>query len=77
MDQKMIPNCNWSLRQLTSAIDKKSEKSAMFAGNVVLNNFSSLSEAEYTASGKIVKEYLTKNGRNWADSLVKGKNSAL
>ncbi|MBO7412367.1 MAG: glycoside hydrolase family 5 protein [Fibrobacter sp.] len=75
MDQKMIPNCNWSLRQLTSAIDKKSEKSAMFAGNVVLNNFSSLSEAEYTASGKIVKEYLTKNGRNWADSLVKGKNS--
>ena len=75
MDQKQIPNCNWSLRQLTSAIDKKSEKSAMFAGDAVLNNFNALSGAEYTSSGKIVKEYLTKNGRNWADSLVKGKNT--
>ncbi len=75
MDQKQIPNCNWSLRQQTSSIDKKSEQSAMFEGSEVLNNFNALSGASYTASGKIVKEYLTKNGRNWADSLVKGKNS--
>jgi endoglucanase len=75
MDQKQIPNCNWSLRQKTSAIDKKSEQSAMFEGNEVLNNFNALSGASYTTSGQIVKEYLTKNGRNWADSLVKGKNT--
>ena len=75
MDQKQIPNCNWSLRQKTSAIDKKSEQSAMFDGNEVLNNFNALSGASYTTSGQIVKEYLTKNGRNWADSLVKGKNT--
>ena len=75
MDQKQIPNCNWSLRQQTSSIDKKSEQSAMFAGDAVLNNFNALSGASYTTSGSIVKEYLTKNGRNWADSLVKGKNT--
>jgi len=75
MDQKQIPNCNWSLRQMTSAIDKKSEQSAMFEGDEVLNNANALSGASYTTSGKIVKEYLTKNGRNWADSLVKGKNT--
>lgn len=75
MDQNQIPNCNWSLRQQTSAIDKKSEQSAMFEGNEVLNNFNALSGAKYTTSGNIVKEYLTKNGRNWADSLIKGKNT--
>ena len=75
MDQKQIPNCNWSFRQYTSSADNKSEQSAMFEGSVPLNNYSSLSSATYTASGKIVKEYLTSNGRNWADSLVKGKNT--
>ena len=75
MDQKMIPNCNWSFRQLTSATDNKSEKSAMFEGKQPLNNYGLLSSATYTTSGNIVKEYLTKNGRNWADSLVKGKNT--
>lgn len=75
MDQKQIPNCNWSFRQYTSNMDNKSEKSAMFEGTKVLNNYATLSEAKYTTSGNIVKEYLTKNGRNWADSLVKAKNS--
>ena len=75
MDQKQIPNCNWSLRQYTSTMDNKSEKSAIFEGSQTLNNYSALSSAKFTTSGNIVKEYLTKNGRNWADSLVKSKNT--
>lgn len=75
MDQKLIPNCNWSLRQQTSAVDGKSEKSAMFAGSTNLVTYNELSSAKYTTSGEIVKSYLTKNARTWADSLVKGKNS--
>lgn len=75
MDQKMIPNCNWSLRQATSSIDKKSEQSAIFAGSEPLLSLTELNSATYSASGTIVKNYLTKNARNWADSLVKGKNT--
>jgi len=76
MDQNNIPNCNWSLRQQTSAVDKKSEKSAIFAGDTPLITAAALDAATYTSSGNIVKEYLTKNGRSWADSLVKGKSGS-
>lgn len=75
MDQKLIPNCNWSLRQQTSAVDNKSEQSAMFSGSKNLTTYNDLSSATYTTSGSLVKSYLTKNARSWADSLVKGKNT--
>jgi len=75
MDQNNIPNCNWSLRQLTSDVDQKSEKSAIFAGDRSLITAAALDAATYTASGNFIKSYLTKNARSWADSLVKGKNT--
>lgn len=75
MDEKQIPNCNWSLRQLTSAINNKSEKSALFSGSKNLVTFNDLSSATYTSSGNIVKSYLTKNARDWPTMLVKGKNT--
>lgn len=75
MDQNNISNCNWSLRQQTSNIDKKSEKSAIFNGETPLTTISALSEATYTSSGKIIKEYLEKNARSWPDSIIKGKNT--
>ena len=75
MDQNNIPNCNWSLRQQTSDVDQKSEKSAIFAGNKSLITAAALDAATYTASGNFIKSYLTKNARSWADSLVKGKNT--
>ena len=75
MDQKQIPNCNWSLRQQTSDVDQKSEKSAIFAGEKPLITAAALDAATYTTSGNIIKSYLTKNARSWADSLVKGKNT--
>lgn len=71
MDQKMIPNCNWSLRQQTSNIDDKSEKSAIFSGNKPLINANELSSATYTSSGNLIKSYLTKNARSWPDSITK------
>lgn len=75
MDQNNIPNCNWSLRQLKSDVDQKSEKSAIFAGEKSLRTTAQLDAASYTASGEFVKSYLTKNARSWVDSLVKGKNT--
>ena len=74
MDQNNIPNCNWSLRQQTSDVDQKSEKSAIFAGDRSLITAAALDAATYTSSGNIIKSYLTKNARSWADSLVKGKS---
>lgn len=76
MDQKQIPNCNWSLRQQTSDVDQKSEKSAIFAGEKSLITAAALDAASYTTSGNIVKSYLTKNARSWVDSLVKGKSGS-
>ena len=69
MDQNNIPNCNWSLRQQTSDVDQKSEKSAIFAGDRSLITAAALDAATYTTSGNIIKSYLTKNARSWADSL--------
>ena len=76
MDQNNIPNCNWSLRQQTSDVDQKSEKSAIFAGAKSLTTAAELDAATYTSSGNIIKSYLTKNARSWADSLVKGKSGS-
>ena len=76
MDQNMIPNCNWSLRQQTSDVDKKSEKSAIFAGDKSLITAAALDAATLTSSGSIIKSYLTKNARAWADSIVKGKSGS-
>ena len=76
MDQNNIPNCNWSLRQQTSDVDQKSEKSAIFAGEKSLTTAAALDAATYTSSGNIIKSYLTKNARSWADSLVKGKSGS-
>ena len=75
MDQKLIPNCNWSFRQYTSHTDKKSEKSAFFDGSTVLSSEQDMSKATLTASGEIVKKYLTSHKRAWADSVTKGKRS--
>ena len=76
MDQNNIPNCNWSLRQQTSDVDQKSEKSAIFSGDKSLTTAAALDAASLTSSGKITKDYLTKNARSWADSLVKGKSGS-
>ena len=75
MDQNSIPNCNWSLRQQTSDVDQKSEKSAIFNGDKALTTAAALDAATYTSSGTIIKNYLTTNARSWADSLTKGKNT--
>lgn len=76
MDQNSIPNCNWSLRQQTSDVDQKSEKSAIFAGDKSLITAAALDAATYTTSGSIIKSYLTKNARSWADSITKGKSGS-
>ena len=75
MDEKQIPNCNWSLRHET--VGDKNEASAMFAGSKVLNSKAALDAASYSTSGSLVKSYLTKhkNDRNWAELLVAGKNT--
>lgn len=75
MDQKLIPNCNWSLRQETSAINKKSEKSALLSGSTNLVTFNDLKAATFTTSGSIVKSYLSQNARDWPSMLVKSKNT--
>ena len=76
MDQNNIPNCNWSLRQQTSDVDQKSEKSAIFAGDKSLVTAAALDAATYTTSGNIIRSYLIKNARSWVDSLVQGKSGA-
>ncbi len=73
MDQKMLPNCNWSFRHNT--IGTSVENSAMFNSSSALNNSSLLDAASYTESGKFVKDYLVKNKRNWADIITAGKRS--
>ena len=74
MDEKQIPNCNWSLRH--ESIGGKNEASAMFSGNTLLNSKDALNRASYTTSGGLVKSYLTKhNNKSWADSLTAGKNT--
>ncbi|WP_298769771.1 cellulase family glycosylhydrolase [uncultured Fibrobacter sp.] len=77
MDNNNISNCNWSLRHTQSAYSKdgKVETSAIFDGTENLNTVALLNGATYSESGKLVKAYLQKHARTWADSLVKGKNT--
>lgn len=72
MDQKSIPNCNWSLRH--STVGGESEASAMFNGSTVLNSKAALDKASYSISGTIVKKYLTSNSRvgKWEDVITAG-----
>ena len=60
MDQNMIPNCNWSLRQQTSDVDQKSEKSAIFAGDKSLITAAALDAAISSGSTEETKESLAK-----------------
>lgn len=77
MESNKISNCNWSLRHATSDLTgtEKTEASAMFDGNTVLKTQEALSNASFTTSGTLVKNYLTaySRGNTWADSLVVGK----
>lgn len=77
MDKNMISSCNWSLRQVQSEENGtiKNETSAMFDGKTELTSKALLDAAKFSTSGSIVKSYLTKNARPWADYLVKGKNT--
>ena len=80
MDQNMIPNCNWSLRQVKNppyygVESDQSVPSAIFDGNDTLNTVNKLNNAIYSASGTLVKDYLVANARSWVDSLLKGKNT--
>lgn len=76
MDQNNISNCNWSLRQYRSTVDNSEEGSAIFDGSENLTTQEALNNASYTASGTIVKNYLQKHIRPWADSLVAGKSGS-
>lgn len=75
MEENQVSNCNWSLRQSTSSVDNSSEQSALFAGSTFLTRKADLESAEFSASGKIVSEYLKKHRGSWEDSLVAGKHS--
>lgn len=75
MEANKISNCNWSFRQYTSSVDNKSEQSAMFAGSDFLTSQEDLNNASYTASGTIVKNYLTSHKSAWEDSLIAGNIS--
>lgn len=75
METNKISNCNWSFRQYTSSVDNKSEQSAMFAGSDFLTSQEALNNASYTASGTIVKNYLTSHKSAWEDSLIAGNTS--
>lgn len=75
MEANKISNCNWSFRQYTSSVDNKSEQSALFAGSDFLTSQEALNNASYTASGTIVKNYLTSHKSAWEDSLIAGNTS--
>ncbi len=72
METNKISNCNWSFRQYTSSVDNSSEQSALFAGSNFLTSQEALNNASYTASGTIVKNYLTSHKSAWEDSLIAG-----
>lgn len=75
METNKISNCNWSLRQYTSTVDDSTEGSAIFDGSEVLRTQEALDNASYTASGTIVKNYLTQYASSWTDSLISGNTS--
>lgn len=67
METNKISNCNWSLRAVGSkyAVNNKQETSAMFSGSDDLNTIGKLNSASYSESGKLVKDYLSKNATDW------------
>lgn len=75
MEANRLSNCNWSLRQETNPIDNTTEGSAIFSGSAFLTNAEDLSNATYTSSGTLVKNYLTTHKSSWADSLIAGSTS--
>lgn len=75
MEENKISNCNWSFRQFKSSVDNSSEQSAIFAGDNFLTSQEALNNASYTASGTIVKNYLTSHKSAWEDSLIAGSAS--
>lgn len=72
MEANKISNCNWSFRQYKSSVDNSSEQSAIFDGDNFLTSQEALSNASYTTSGTIVKNYLTSHKSAWEDSLIAG-----
>lgn len=75
METNKISNCNWSLRQVGGNDDGKQETSAIFDGDAELTSRNALDNARFSASGSIVKSYLTKYARNWADLVTAGKHT--
>lgn len=75
MEANHLSNCNWSLRQETNPIDNTTEGSAIFSGSAFLTNAEDLSNATYTSSGTLVKNYLTTHKSSWADSLIAGNTN--
>jgi len=77
MDKNNVSSCNWSLRQVKSTENGtvKNETSAFFDGDVELTSKALLDAATPSTSGKIVKAYLTKSARNWAELATTGKRS--
>ncbi|MCF0220889.1 MAG: glycoside hydrolase family 5 protein [Fibrobacter sp.] len=75
MDNNNISNCNWSLRQVNSAYNDKSETSAIFDGSTELTTKTLLNNATLSTSGKMVVDYLKKNAQDWTSKLVEGKNT--
>lgn len=72
METHRLSNCNWSLRQSISPQNNESETSAIFTGSTPLTTKKALSEASYSTSGNIVKNYLKQYAGSWNDSLTKG-----
>ncbi len=76
MEQNRVSNCNWSVRQTVNSLNPdKTELSSIFSGSSNLTTKAALSSASYSASGTIVKNYLTSYASSWADSLTKGYRS--
>lgn len=75
MESNKISNCNWSLRQVGGNEDGKQETSAIFAGDDELTSRKALDAATFSASGKIVADYLKKYARNWPDLITTGKRT--
>lgn len=73
METNKISNCNWSLRAVGSkyAVNNKQETSAMFSGSDDLNTIGKLNSASYSESGKLVKDYLSKNATDWPSLFAK------
>jgi hypothetical protein len=76
MEQNKVSNCNWSVRQTVNSLNpEKTETSSIFSGSSNLTTKAALSSATYSASGTLVKNYLTTYASSWADSITKGYRS--